>query len=546
MSGSPNSWVSGKLGTCPHFVGSTSNVIYNNSADFNYTDNFSYCCWLNPNFTSGATQYAFTVGRADAGGYGYGIAIASATQITTIFGTRRVAVACASNSWHHVAVTIGGGNVKTYVDGVLVNTSAVATVPTYSDGNGLGVGCFHYSGNIYPYYGDLQDLRIYDDVLSAREIAELAKGIMVHYPLNNGSGVPSLADFESVASKWANEGETSVTDVTDASYGNVLKISSVASKRIYRSVSNVWTTSGGKYTVSFLAKASSNGATCDMSRSLADFSPTFTLTTDWKRYSGVITLSGTSTSGTLSFRTLSNVDYYITQVKLEPGEKATPWTPNVSEPSYNSMGYNTTIEYDVSGYNYNGTRTGTFSLSSNTARYSASTLFDGNNYVQISSPKTSSVRAVSFWFRLNADISAYSVQFADYGSKLSFGFINSTSVACTCNSNNRGTFTITAPTANAWYHVVVMRDDSLSDAGMQLYINGVKQTTRGSQNSWNHTTDTLLVGRRSSGSGIVGALSDFRMYSTILTETQVKELYNTPLTLTNNGRLLAQGEYVEI
>ena len=117
---------------------------------------------------------------------------------------------------------------------------------------------------------------------------------------------------------------------------------------------------------------------------------------------------------------------------------------------------------------------------------------------------------------------------------------------CTCNSNNRGTFTITAPTANTWYHVVVMRDDSLSDAGMQLYINGVKQTTRGSQDSWNHTTDTLLVGRRSSGSGIVGALSDFRMYSTILTEAQVKELYNTPLTLTNNGRLLAQGEYVEV
>ena len=44
MSGSPNSYIAnGKIGKCASFAGNTANVIYNNTSEFNYTDNFSYC-----------------------------------------------------------------------------------------------------------------------------------------------------------------------------------------------------------------------------------------------------------------------------------------------------------------------------------------------------------------------------------------------------------------------------------------------------------------------------------------------------------------------
>ena len=42
------------------------NVIYNNTTDFNYTDNFSFCMWIKHNYSSSAgVQYLFTNGRAD-------------------------------------------------------------------------------------------------------------------------------------------------------------------------------------------------------------------------------------------------------------------------------------------------------------------------------------------------------------------------------------------------------------------------------------------------------------------------------------------------
>ena len=37
----------------------------------------------------------------------------------------------------------------------------------------------------YKYIGDVNDVRVYDNCLSAAEIKEIAKGLVLHYPLNN-------------------------------------------------------------------------------------------------------------------------------------------------------------------------------------------------------------------------------------------------------------------------------------------------------------------------------------------------------------------------
>ena len=66
------------------------------------------------------------------------------------------------------------------------------TLPSYSDGNGLGLGYFHYTGNLYPYYGDMNDFRIYDECLSKEQIKEISRGLILHYPLNSGYGNENL------------------------------------------------------------------------------------------------------------------------------------------------------------------------------------------------------------------------------------------------------------------------------------------------------------------------------------------------------------------
>jgi hypothetical protein len=176
----------GKIGKCANFNGSFANIILNNTTKLNYTDNFSFALWLNHAGVGNTQSYAFTVGRTDYEGYGYGVRIISSTQIGVWFGAHQVTVNCSANVWHHVVGTIGNNQYKVYIDGVLMNTVTIATRPTYVNGDGLGIGAFHYiSGNLYPYYGKINDFRIYDHCLSPKEVKEISKGLMLHYPLDN-------------------------------------------------------------------------------------------------------------------------------------------------------------------------------------------------------------------------------------------------------------------------------------------------------------------------------------------------------------------------
>ena len=85
MTGSPVWDNAGTIGQCAIFSGAVANAIYNNTTDFNYTDNFSWAVWVNTNYTGTTAQYVFTQGRADAGGYGYGLQCTSTTNCSCRF-----------------------------------------------------------------------------------------------------------------------------------------------------------------------------------------------------------------------------------------------------------------------------------------------------------------------------------------------------------------------------------------------------------------------------------------------------------------------------
>ena len=159
--------------TSGYFNGST--VLYNNTSAFNFTDNFSWNIWVkHKGLYTGNATYIFTNGRADAGGYGYGMFVTDDNNVQTQFGNSTSGnMACAKNEWHMVSMTVSGTTVKSYVDGELRVTKTVGTKPTYSDGNGLGLGCFHYTGDIYYSQSNIDDFRIYGKTLSDEEIKSL-------------------------------------------------------------------------------------------------------------------------------------------------------------------------------------------------------------------------------------------------------------------------------------------------------------------------------------------------------------------------------------
>lgn len=189
--GSPASWGNGPIGGCATFNNNASQNIVLLTSNFNFTtEDFSWCCFVNKKYSSmsAAAMWVFTVGRADAGGRGYGIKVSSSSSIEITFGNKSYSISTGFNDdeWHHVAFTKSNNIIKIYLDGIL-NTTATfnGTLPTYSDGNGLGIGCFHYTGNIYPLIGSVCDFRIYNNTLSDKEISEISKALMLHITFGN-------------------------------------------------------------------------------------------------------------------------------------------------------------------------------------------------------------------------------------------------------------------------------------------------------------------------------------------------------------------------
>ena len=80
------------------------------------------------------------------------------------------------NSWHHIAQTYDGSNLKLYFDGVLRDTTAISskTIPNVSDKLHIGSGD---GGNFTK--GNIADARLYSSTLDADEIGVLASEINI-------------------------------------------------------------------------------------------------------------------------------------------------------------------------------------------------------------------------------------------------------------------------------------------------------------------------------------------------------------------------------
>lgn len=443
-----------------------------------------------------------------------------------------------TNTWYHVAATYDGTNYAMYINGNKVKSGTCTTAKPTGLLN-LGIGCRSTNAGGTASTGNankrLNDVRVYDHALSQMEVKELSKGLVLHYPLDrNGWGQENLDNFSSVVSNWTMDGLTG-SNYTDSVYGNVIKlVTSATNKRMYHNVVSTLWQSGQVYTVSFLAKADTNGRTCDMSRSIADFSPTFTLTTQWKRYSGKITSTATPGGGTLSFRIhQSGATVYITQIKLEKGEIATPYCPSSSEALYTTLGLNGTTEYDCSGYCNNGMRTGTFTWTSDTPKYSVSTAFSGSQYITENNEIETTDSTIAAWVKTSLSANAFILDCRNSsgaGKQPIYQYTNGSiqsGGASQYVTTNTGLLV-----ANTWIHLAIVQ----SGSSLLVYKNGSLFQTLSCTNS---PIIKPTVGARYSLSSLLpsGSISDVRIYATALSADDVLSLYNNSAYVDSSGNV---------
>ena len=460
------------------------------------------------------------------------------------------------DQWYHLAFTYKAGTVCIYKDGVLDKTYSTTYVPNFAGITHISIGrCTNNSG--YQTNCNLNDFRIYDHCLSPMEVKQISQGLVLHYPLDRqGWGQENLVwdtHWDEISTKWSGWGSPSVREVVNTFGKKYLHVKSsdrwqgYSQNQAKRSgVGEI--TAGEKLTLSCWAYSNTTLTSypcigihwTDGSSIIAQSWPLLTITTTPQKFTTVLTVpSGVSAFNIMvgnGSGTVSGVyEIWVADVKLEKGEKSTPWCPNSSDALATTMGLNSTTEYDCSGFCNNGTKTGTFTWTSDTPKYSVSTIFNGSNCILSESP-TAEGATLAAWVKVPSIVNrAY---FIDYKSGLGFGTWSNYLIP-SCNAAIKTTYSNTNFIANEWNHIVVIKRNSTT---IELYINGVSQPQYSRSDSWTTgVIDKLSLAARPNGTSLTSCqLCDFRIYATALSASDVKSLYQNCATIDADGTIHGQ------
>ena len=232
---------------------------------------------------------------------------------------------------------------------------------------------------------------------------------------------------------------------------------------------------------------------------------------------------------------------HFTNFKIEKGDRATSWCPHTSDSLYTSVGLDSTAEPDCSGYLRNANKVNSPASLPGSPRYEVGCKFTGSEYLTFPNPLTSSSTefSISCWVKFDnaSDTMTICTMRASVGSGIALFKVGSN---FRFDDNAQTTFSDYSIPVNTWLHLVVTR----SSSSKNLYINGNLVQSATTVGDMGELYTTGSIGASSACGGNLGnftkgAFSDFRIYSTVLSASDVKELYNTSASVDKNGNMYA-------
>ena len=545
LSGSPASWGNGPISKCATFNNNVSNVIYNNTNVYNYINEpFSWCMWLKKDYSSmtGNSMYAFTVGRADTGGRGYGCRIYS-TKVNCLFGNQGWEISgIADNEWHHIAFVRSGTNIKLYRDGErILDTTFTGTLPTYSDGNGVGVGCFHYSGDLYPLIGSVADFRIYDHSLSKLEVKEIYRNMVLHFPMSGAGahGVGSnLANVE-----WYNP--YAVTLGTYAAYlsynGTALSSDTFFGLQVGETYTySAYITAPANKKVAVRAEYHTNDSTRTsvignyIEAGESGWSKvTDTITEAKRNYTYLkLLINNGNTSVT------ANTTVYVSKLKIERSSARTEWVPPGTRHISDTSGHSRTVTTS-------STHPTLLNYASGSPMFNGCVNFSSGNYIRVADPINASANAfsISVWVcpaNTAANMTIWTGRSTTGKAIGIFLIANSALTAFNIRfDDSASSSSAVVVEANNWYHIVCTWK---SGGAKKVYINNVARYT-GTAGTLSKSNVYGVIGMPAtadatpSGSQFLGKMSDFRIYGVELSADEVDDMYRKGASIDNSGKV---------
>lgn len=207
------------------------------------------------------------------------------------------------------------------------------------------------------------------------------------------------------------------------------------------------------------------------------------------------------------------------------------------------------IVYDSSGYYNIGKATTNIFPSADTARNVTSIRFTSGSHIALSNMSNTADYINSYTF-------AWWAKFSYSNSTMMWGYSNGNRLNLYIASNtfclNTGdgvsnpfsgvTVSTTQYGDNNWHHFAITGDGTTA----KLYIDGEFKANATTYKPITGTNISFNGWDSSTSYNFNGCLSDFRFYSTPLSTDAIKQLYDTPENIANNGSVLTQGEFVEV
>lgn len=584
----------GKTGKCYSFNSGYLNL--SSSFMTGFTTECSVCFWLKLNAWNSSYETYFQAGKNNSSWADYIFGILRNSSGSTVCFTIGNGTSASNNSyitstwstetWMHVAFVYSTGKCKIYLNGNLDKEYNTSIVPDFTKITKISIG--HSNGSGYQTNCLMDDFRIYDHALSLKEVKEISKGLILHYPLadkyiENTTNLITTEDclsgtcYNGAISKY---GYGTNTDM----YKEVTTFQGKRGTKVYNQtngtgmypyvyISNMYTSDGTNSpaykTLSFDYYTTISTSICPYKLGSGNGTATYIVTNnETKTGTGTnqvvipvkpniwnhieVTFHGTTeadaqwgyiqnqpshTSDTSNF-------WFFANMQLEEKDHAT---------GYVGTGGSRTVDtiYDTSGFENNGTLVGNFEYSFDTLRYDVCTKFNGtDNCIQIGNwynifqnPFT-----INLWWKKEVLGSKNYETLIGGGSGFEMDTRSGSSTTLSLYmASTRGGNVYTPFNLNQWYMVTMVNDGT----NELYYIDGELVKTIEKKSMPN--TDYFIGSWQTvAKQNYCGLMSDFRIYCTALSSDQILELYQVPASADKNNNFysysyneLNQGNEIE-
>ena len=460
------------------------------------------------------------------------------------------------DKWYHMTLVADYRSkvLRFYVNGTQVGSdSSYSSIPEMTDVRYFGWG----RGEVYGGNGPggylpmrINDIRLYDHALSQAEVKELSKALVVHYTFND-------VLVEPTTNLLPTSMQSMTVNTAPGVYGNPATINITSGL-----------TNGADYTLSLWQTVGSANQSTGVSTRLIcyytdgtyDDNSTskmgITLPQDDKEYYYEITVI-TNKNKTISYLGGWILDHSsgngkvrsYRNAQIEAKDHATPYTPASRE----------CILVNEAGYNGDINNCG-FVLSKDAAKGSYSSYYkNGEQYlISKNTPLNNEIVSTSVWFKstntspktdyhilISVDVGVIEISIPKNGQLRWGGYTSNNSRVCnnvTVTSSSGSTFSLLD---GKWHLINTIYDGS----GWHAYVDGVYQTKWNATGTISYTNKNLIIGKFSEGAtsnyGATDAyIDDVKIYNTILTSDDIKDLYQTKAYISDKGDIMCS-EFIE-